>query len=410
MLQRFIIPISIILIGVAMVTTMALLKSEKKTYDKPAKLWRVTTAPIEVTSLSPEITIYGRVDTPRKATINAAITADVMQVDALEGQEVSKGQALLSLDNRDSRLLVAQRQADMDEVAAAIRSEKTRYQRDKETLINQMVLLDLAKKSVSRAQQLDQTRLVTRSTLDEAIGNEQRQIIIVKNLQHDIAEHPTRLAKLEASYQRAQALLSQAKLDLSRSIITAPFDSRIARLTVSAGDRVRAGDNLLSLYDLNSLEIRAQIPSRHLRSIRDSLRIGKPIIAQAQLDGQILPLQLTRLSGEAREDSGGVDGLFRLTDQQSLLTLGMFLKLTITLPLEHDVMGIPINALYGLNRVYVVEAGHLKAVKVEKIGEYRHQAQDYLIVRSEQLQQEKAVVITQLPNAISGLAVSVVNE
>ena len=393
-----------------MVTTMALLKSEKKTYDKPAKLWRVTTAPIAVTSLSPEITIYGRVDTPRKATINAAITADVMQVDALEGQEVSKGQALLSLDNRDSHLLVAQRQADMDEVAAAIRSETTRYQRDKETLINQMVLLDLAKKSVSRAQQLDQTRLVTRSTLDEAIGNEQRQIIIVKNLQHDIAEHPTRLARLEASYQRAQALLSQAKLDLSRSIITAPFDGRIARLTVATGDRVRAGDNLLSLYDLNSLEIRAQIPSRHLRSIRDSLRTGKPIIAQAQLDGQILPLQLTRLSGEAREDSGGVDGLFRLTDQQSLLTLGMFLKLTITLPPEHDVMGIPINALYGLNRVYVVEAGRLKAVKVDKIGEYRHQEQDYLIVRSEQLQQEKAVVMTQLPNAISGLAVSVVNE
>ena len=134
-------------------------------------------------------------------------------------------------------------------------------------------------------------------------------------------------------------------------------------------------------------------------------------MATAILDGKPLTFELTRLSGETRQDSGGVDGLFSLAGDNHTLALGTFIELSLSLGTQDNVVVMPFNALYGLNRVYRIKEGYLEAVKISRVGEYQDsEGQTQLLIRSEELRQDDRVVSTQLPNAITGLRVEALNE
>ena len=407
MFKRAILPFVILLIAILVFWALKASKPEKALVDKPEKVWRVSTIAVSYQDIAPELTLYGRVETPRLARLNAAVTSDVQRVTILEGSIVDAGEVLVQLDNSDVSLVIEQRQADVAEIEALITSEILRYQRDKDVLSYQKQLLALTEKEVQRALTLQQKKLVSQSNLDETRADKERQLVTVKTLEHDIREHPSRLAGLKARLSRAQALLGQAKLDLARTMIEAPFAGRVAKLNVAVGDRVRNGDALLTLYDLSHLEVRAQLPMRYLKQIRDSLATGNAVLAEGIVNEQKLRFELSRLSGEVQQNSGGIDGLFKLVSQSDVaLTLGAFVELTLLLQPEHDVISIPFNALYGLDRVYRINDGYLEAVKVKRVGEYRDKrGENRLLIRSDALHKNDRIVSTQLPNAITGLRV-----
>ncbi|MBE0438964.1 MAG: HlyD family efflux transporter periplasmic adaptor subunit [Gammaproteobacteria bacterium] len=411
LLKRLVLPIVILIIAIVIFVSMIKTKPESRTMTKPQKVWRVNTVSVSPQSYSPQITVYGRVETPFQASLNAALSADVITINAFEGDTVKTGDILIKLDDRDAGLIVTQRQADLDEISAQIQSEIATYNHDKAVLENEKQLLQLSQKAVSRSKKLEQTRLASQSSLEDALAAEQKQIVTLKKLEHDIAQHPSRLAQLQAKQSRAQALLEQAQLDLSRCTITAPFDGRIAKLNVAIGDRVRIGDQLLSTYDLSQLEVRAQIPGRLVDKISRMLSEGQVVTAQASVADQLLQFKLARLSGEVASDSGGIDGLFKLNSDDQSLAIGTFIQLTLTLTQQDNVIAIPYDALYGLDSVYQVKDGFLQTITITRIGEITTDSgEKQLLIASNQLKTGDKIVSTQLPNAITGLKVESLND
>jgi multidrug efflux pump subunit AcrA (membrane-fusion protein) len=202
--------------------------------------------------------------------------------------------------------------------------------------------------------------------------------------------------------------LHQAKVDLSRTSIKAPFSGRIAQLNVAIGERVNTGDTLFTIYDFSNLEVRAQLPNKIIKQVRLKLKKGQKLIAKAMVDDEIISFELVRLSGEVRNDSGGIDGLFRLTDNKSLL-LGTFVELSLTLPIQPLVIALPFSTLYGLEKVYRIVDGYLEAIHVKRVGEIVDDNNVLLLVHSDELKQGDQVLRTQLPNAMTGLRVEAVN-
>ncbi len=405
-LKKFVIPLIIFGLTALIVTALIVSKPKATAKDTEQKAWLVDAQPAKLKTIRPQITVYGRIETPRDANLKAAVEADIEAVMVLEGETVSQGELLLQLDKTDVELIKQQRQADVDEITASIANENVRYQRDRTLLDTQKQLVNLADNAVQRAKKLEQNKLTSRSTLDESLSAFQQQELALKQLQNDIAEHPSRLAQLEASKKRAEALLKQSEVNLERTDIRAPFDSRVATLNVAIGDRVRPGDSLIKVYDLNNLEVRAQIPGRYSQQIRQMLEQGQSIIATAMIDNEKVDLELKRLSGEVRLDSGGIDGLFRLVNHANNLPLGTFVELQLQLTKQHNVIELPFSALYGLDRVYVIEDGLLKAITVERVGEVITDDDIHrLLIRSDEIHPGELIVTTQLPNAITGLAV-----
>lgn len=408
MLKKVALPIIIIAIAVVGFLLLKVSKPETAAKERPEKAWLVDALDVTFKQVAPEITIYGRVETPRDASLKAALEADVINVDVLEGETVEAGQLLIKLDDTDVSLIQQQRQADLAETQALIDSENRRFERDKGLLANQKQLVALADNAVERAKKLEQSRLASRSALDEAQAAYEQQLLSLKQLQHDIYDHPARLAQLKASQQRAEALMKQSEVNIQRTEIRAPFNGRVANLAVALGDRVRPGDNLLAIYDLDNLEVRAQIPGRFISQVRQLLNQRQSLNATADVDGETVHMELHRLSGEVRQDSGGIDGLFRITDNHEPLPLGTFMELQLKLTKQDNVIEIPPSALYGLDRVYLIQDGHLKSVAVERVGEVTHaDGQNSLLIRSKLLAEGDKIAITQLPNAITGLRVEV---
>ena len=411
MIKRVVLPFIILAIAIMVFMGLKNSKPEHNVMEKTEKIWRVETVPVLFQQRAPEITIYGRVETPRVATLTSALIADVIKVNVLEGTEVSNGDVLIELDNTDAYLLLEQRRAELAEISATISSENVRFKRDQNLLENEKQLLQLADNAVVRAKKLEKARLASQATLDDAHAAKQRQYLTLKQLEHDITEHPARLAQLQARKKRAQALLSQAQVDLERCHIKAPFTGRISKLDIAIGDRVREGDNLLSIYDLTNLEVRAQLPGRYITQLRNMMGNKQALVATADVDGRELDFSLERFSGEVRQDSGGIDGLFSLLGNSQALSLGTFVELRLKLAEQDQLVELPYNALYELDRVYLLQDGYLKAVKIERIGEYKTElGEKRLLVRSSDLQQGDHIVSTQLPNAITGLRVEALNE
>lgn len=405
-------PLVILAVAILISFLMIATRADKAVIDKKEQVWKVDVIPVELKSIAPEITIYGRVETPNTSTLTSALSAEVLKVHVRDGSDVTKGDSLVELETIDFDLLVSQRKADLAEINGMIESERQRYKRDNSLLENEKKLVELAKAEIKRASKLANSGLASQSSYDDALTLELQRQRSLKNLQYDINNHDARLAQLNAKKQQAEALLKQAKIDLQRCTIVAPFSGRVSKLDVSIGDRVRVGSPLVSLYDLSALEVRAQIPRRYEGELRKLLASGKEIEAIARVDEQVIQLKLIRLSGEVQAGTGGIDGLFRLVNEsESSLALGTFVSMKMKLAIQDGLIDIPHSALYELNHVYVIDAGYMKRIDLKRHGEYTNQAgQQRLLISSSSLSQGEQIVTTQLPNAITGLRVEASND
>jgi hypothetical protein len=70
-------------------------------------------------------------------------------------------------------------------------------------------------------------------------------------------------------------------------------------------------------------------------------------------------------------------------------------------------VAVPYTALYGGSQIYRIEAGRLKALEVDVLGETGGQP-NRLLVKSPELKNGDLLMATHLPNAVSGLKVEAV--
>lgn len=406
---RIILPLLILLFGVGAFAALKATRTQPRPLESREKAWAVVTQRVKFSTVSPNLRLFGRTESPRTARLTAGITADVVDVSVLEGQRVAKGQELIRLDDREAALSLAQYEAEIREIAAQKELELQKHANDVKALAHERELLELARKESERAKKLARTNVGTQAQIDAAQQAVERQILAVDSRRLAIKQHLSILEQLESRLQRAQAIRDRAMLDLERTRIVAPFDGRTTNVQVARGDRVKAGDSLVSLYDTASLEIRAQVPTPYLPQVRKSLRDQRPLRADAEVDGIELAAELNRIAGEIRPGSGGADALFRIRTPSPWIPIGKTVELLVALPPVDNAVEIPLEAIYGTDRIFVLEGDRMKSVRIERVGEvHRLGGESGVLIRSDELSNGQEVIVTQLPNAIDGLRVRVV--
>ena len=404
---RFLIPVVILATGVGGAVAVVKSKPPVQPIAIEEKAWLIETVSVARAAHHPTLVLFGRVETPRTAKLTAALTADVVSVHVREGERVKTGQLLISLDQREAELLVRQRIAEEAEIRALVDIENQQHQNNQESLGRELKVLSLSRRAVKRAEDLANTNVGSKSQLDTARQEQEQRSMAVDARRTAIQGHASRIAQLEARLAKAQALRDRAQLDVDRASVAAPFDGPVSVVSVSAGDRVRPGVELLSLFDSNALELRAQIPTRHVATIRAALESGRDVVAQAKVDGRTVQARLNRLGARVARGSGGVDGLFGVTEGSDDLPLGLTVELNVKLTAEENTIALPPPALYGGGHVYRVNGERIERVSVDRVGEKRDSSGNFVLVRTDELQPGDAIVATQLPNAVDGLKVTV---
>jgi HlyD family secretion protein len=191
---------------------------------------------------------------------------------------------------------------------------------------------------------------------------------------------------------------------MERSELHAPFDAIVSEVGVAAGDRVSLGQILVSLFPLDTLEIRAHLPTSYIESVQRAISAQQPLFASVARRTALGRFPMLRLAGEA--EATGIDAYFSLDAAVTQFRPGELLALELELPIENDVFAVPYQAIYGNSRIYKIEEDRLVAVEVETIGQSRAEDQSaQVLIRSQQITDGDLIAATHLPNAVSGLKV-----
>ena len=409
-----------LLLAVVMVTLMLLLVFKFTQPQPPVKLqeekaWLVQTQQLVAGAKSPQLELYGRVESPYTATLTSSITADIKSLDVKEGQHVTKAQQLILLDDIDVQLTLEDKLSNVAELEALIKSENNRYKNDLASLKLEKSLVTLAEKKLAREEKTSKTNLTSQSSFDSQKQALQNQKLALNSRKLSVTDHPARLAQLEARLSRNRALAQQVQHDLQRATVVAPFDGIILNIMVSPGERVRPGEVLLETYATEQVELRALLPEKFVALVKQSLANEIPLQASVKTDAGARVVFLNRISGLITDGGHGVDALFAINsdaaDKLTIdeLTIGETLEMTLILPPVENVFSLPVSSIYGSNRIYRVEDERLVAVKVEKLGSQYINDNQYVLVRNEKLKAGDEIITTQLPHAVSGLKVEVHN-
>lgn len=409
--KKIVLPVLILAAGIGGFAALKATRPKPPVAQAKEPVWRVQAVPVRIVTASPMLNLNGKVESPDQTQAASPGVGRVLSVRAREGQAVARGQVLLELDPRDFLPKVEQARGQVQELEAAIASERLRHQADLDQLAQEKRLQDFAAADVARFERLQQEHFYSQAAVDQSRSALSRQQISVRTRELAIADHQARMAQLQSRLAQARAGLDQVELALRRSRVTAPFSGYVAQVAVAAGDQVNTGQVLVKLYPSAGLEVRAKLPAPLQDEFLAALAQGKRPLATASIGGARLSFRLARVAGAA--DARGLDGFFVLADGANPLRLGELVSLGVVRTPLAGVVAVPYGALFGGNRVYRIEGDRLAAVDVEVLGEAAGadtpagQAA-LLLVRGAALKEGEKLLATHLPNAVTGLKVEVV--
>lgn len=389
----------ILAVGVVLAAYLVATRPRQPAAPPGERVWRVEAVVVSPGSVSPEVSLYGRVTARADADLAAPGAGQVRQVSVRTGDVVGAGDVLVVLDPRDFEPAVRRAAAEVRDLEAQIEQRGLRHEADLRSLEAARERLAVARAEVERQRALRAKGLGSDQALDrarEALAQRQQEWIARKL---EIAAHPVRLAQLEAGLEKARAALESARLALERSVLRAPFDGVVSEVDAAPGEWVQPGRTLVRVYDRGSLEVHARIPEPHRPVVRAALASGRRLTAEAGSE----TLVLERLAGEG--DPVGVTAIFGGGAQWARRP-GEVVALRLRLPPVAQAVSLPAAALYGSDTVYRVREGRLQRVAVEVLGHRSGRSgKTELVVRSAGLRAGDRVVTTHLPQAVEGLRV-----
>ncbi len=402
-------PLLILLLAASAYAYMKSTKPQRVKPEPREKVWQVELMPARLQSLSPVLTLYGEVETPSLLRSAAPGAGQIAAVFVKQGERVTAGQKLLEMDGRDFAASNQQARANVADLEAQLSELALKHKSNQRKLEQEKNLLELSQQELQRVQRLKKNNLSSDSALNTAREALARQELSLIAIQLAVDSYDSSSKQLRARLESARAKLSESDLAVARSEVIAPFDGFVSEVSVSTGDQVKQSEILVSLYAMDSVEIRARIPSLYQAEIAQALETGIRLMGQAELSGESIALELSRLAGAATP--GGIDAYFRVVLGYERLRIGNLLKINLQRPVQDHVVAVPFSAIYGNNRLFVFDEGRMKALNVESVGQYQDESgKNWMLLRSERIDSDTRIITTHLPNAVDGLKVKPVSK
>src|SRR5262245_43688526 len=281
-------------------------------------------APVPVTIAtavrkSMPITIQGigTVIAASTVSVRAQITGEMTSVNFKEGEDVEKGQVLVTLDKRPLEAILAQAQATLEKdsaQAANARAQAVRYQ-------------DLDKRGIATREQVDTIR--------------------------------TQAAALEATVAADRAAVENAKIQLTYATIVAPMTGRTGLLQVHPGNLVRAQDTqpIVTINKITPVYVSFAVPEAQLPALKRFIAAQGtlPATAIAPTESGAPSSGRVNFIDNAVDPTTGtikVKGTFPNDDHR--LWPGQFVNVTVTLTADPRAVVVPSVAVQtGQQGTYV---------------------------------------------------------
>ncbi len=259
----------------------------------------VEVAPVTVTRLVDDAQSVGSLRSRQSVLLRPEVSGRIVRIGFEDGARVRQGQILFQLDDTLQRAELSQAQAQ----------------------------LSIAQANLKRNEELVAQNFVAQRVLDES----------------------------RASLQVAEAQVQLAEARVARMRILAPFDGMVGIRSVSLGDFVRDGAELVNLEDLSQLYVDFRLPERY------QARVNPGQSVQVQLDA--LPGQDFTARVQAVDPMVDANGralqvrAVLATGGSHSLRSGLFARVTVVMSVQEAALMVPEEAIVpqgGRQVVYVL--------------------------------------------------------
>ncbi len=193
------------------------------------------------------------------------VTGRITAVLVTDNQTVSRGDKLVTIDPVPFQLVVAQRQAEIDQAAAQLTIDADAEKIAADDLNSAASALAFAQESQRRVSQLTASGDVSRQQLDQADNELRRAEAAQAAAQEKIVRVRATTALHQAARAQAEAAMATAQWELSRTQIVAPTDGSVNNLTVRIGDTAQANVPLIGIVDAHAFRIIANYRQDYIR-------------------------------------------------------------------------------------------------------------------------------------------------
>jgi multidrug efflux pump subunit AcrA (membrane-fusion protein) len=232
----------------------------RKAVEAPTAM-PVRTASLEAGNGRIEIEADGVVVPLREITLAAEVSGRVLRKTEAcnEGQSVTRGMLLFEIDPRDYELDVDRLEREVSQARLAIEEIDEEIVQNAGSLDLARRQVELAKREVARLDTLKAGRIITESEHDRALRDELTAANVLTAQEGQKRVLVKRRSRLVEAVSLASTMLDKAKLDLSRTRITAPTDGMVVEDKVEQESFVAKGTPVVMIEDTSAAEVKTSL-------------------------------------------------------------------------------------------------------------------------------------------------------
>jgi len=284
-----------ILAGIKFMQIRAMIDQGKKFVPPPET---VTTAIVKADSWENALTAVGTLNAVQGVNVSAELPGKVVSIAFESGTTVKKGALLISQDTSSE-------EAQLPGAEAQVRLTKTTLDRD--------------------AKMLDK-KIISQSEYDTALAN----------------------------YDQARAQAANIRATIAKKTIHAPFGGRLGIRQVNLGQLLREGDPIVTLQTLDPIYADFTFPQQQISRLRPGLGVR---VTSDALQGVTMEGRIKAINPLVDADTRNIKVQATLANRGEKLRPGMFVNVTVGLPVRLQVLALPATAVlyapYG-DSVFVV--------------------------------------------------------
>ena len=272
----------------------------------------VETIVAETSRLESTVDAVGTVLADASAVLRTEVPGQVIERHFEEGQQVSKGDRLFSIE---ATVL----EAEVNEARANVEQSDAAYNRAKELVKNHLV----------SATEFDTAR---------------------------------------ANYNVSIARLHSAESRLSKTVIRAPFDGFIGLRRINVGDYATIGQELVNVVRLDPLRVDFSVPETLLAQVRPGQTIE---VAVGAFRDEVFEGVITAIDPQIDVTGHSMAIRARLPNPDLRLRPGLFAQVSISLAVNPNALMVPEQAIWPIGQdkiLYIVEDG-IANQRVVMLGE-----------------------------------------
>ncbi|MBK7231966.1 MAG: efflux RND transporter periplasmic adaptor subunit [Saprospiraceae bacterium] len=355
--------------GTILVFAMVLLAVIYKTKNRPKGI-EVLTEQVSLKTITETVSASGKIYPEKEIKISSDVSGEITELYVKEGDSVKVGQILArinpdvyvsAVERTSAGVNVARSQAKATQVN--IQSAKAQRDQIKSQLVN-------AERILERSRKLLKEGVLSQAELETAETNYKNLESSLRSAEANIESVSRQSEGSSYGVKDAEAMLKEQKTNLGRTIIKAPVDGIVSRLSVEKGERVvgtvqMSGTEMMRIADLNVMEVQIEV------SENDIVRIENGNPANIEVDAwknknftghvteisnsasnlgavQMTNDQVTKFIVKVRIDSSSYSDLIKMKNS-SPFKPGMSATVEIKTYTVENTLAVPIQSVRAYN-------------------------------------------------------------